>query len=206
MPSTLLSTAFWIRVAWPAAAGSLEYFRSMLSLAAAASAPGPDLVPERVARGLVGDHRDGLARGVGDRAATAGCRSAARPAARPLAAAHRCCCRRSAQGSGHGDRGQPEGLLANRHRFGSFRCGTTCPREVGNGDGTGIGGGSGSAEYTESGVTSGASQREVNRSTRRNVWAGRARTAGSRRRRWRPFDASVRSRSCPLAKSGLRHM
>jgi len=39
MPSTSLSTAFWISVAWPTACGSLEYFRVMLSLAAAAWAP-----------------------------------------------------------------------------------------------------------------------------------------------------------------------
>ena len=39
MPSTLLSTAFWTSVACLAAAGSFEYFRSMLSFAAAASAP-----------------------------------------------------------------------------------------------------------------------------------------------------------------------
>ena len=39
MPSTLLSIAFWISVACLSAAGSSEYFSSMLSFAAAASAP-----------------------------------------------------------------------------------------------------------------------------------------------------------------------
>ena len=39
IPSTLLSIAFWTRVAWLPCWGSLEYFRSMLCCSAACSAP-----------------------------------------------------------------------------------------------------------------------------------------------------------------------
>ena len=62
MPSTLESTAFWISCACLSAAGSLEYFSVMPVSLAACCGAGPDLVPEGVARGLVGDHGDRVAR------------------------------------------------------------------------------------------------------------------------------------------------
>jgi hypothetical protein len=58
----LESTAFWISTACLDASGSLEYFRVMPSSFGGLLGACLDLVPERVARRLVRDERDRVAR------------------------------------------------------------------------------------------------------------------------------------------------
>ena len=62
MPSTSLSIAFWTSVACLPESGSLEYFSVDAVLLGCLLGAGADPVPERGARVLVGDHRDGVAR------------------------------------------------------------------------------------------------------------------------------------------------
>ena len=129
MPSTLLSTAFWIRVASPGAVGSLEYLRSMLSLAAATCAPARTLSQNEspgaswvtIAMVNLGVSATAPPPPPGVGAGSRGRGRFGRLLATGGAAG------RERQRRGHGDRGQPQGLRANRHRFESFPCGTGHP-------------------------------------------------------------------------------